>query len=164
MDLLFKRISAPIEVSYTEKHKFAFKEGYFFSNGNLFTRFDQDIRSTQKKIQFLCYVVCSVEPGLYSRGRYGIRLKNVLEVYDTGEHHPSGARFLGIRDISLVPFEPNMIDRGLLSLQEVRVKVKDVLDTYIYCTICTCHSFDIVNDLSENDICFFCFVRNRNDG
>lgn len=56
---------------------------------------------------------------MYKKGRYGIRIKNVLEVYDTGERHPSGARFLGFRDISLVPFEPNMIDRGLLSLQEV---------------------------------------------
>lgn len=60
-----------------------------------------------------------LEPGLYKKGRFGIRLKNVLEVYDTGEHHPSGARFLGFRDISLIPFEPKLIDRGLLSLQEV---------------------------------------------
>lgn len=60
-----------------------------------------------------------IEPGLYSKGRYGIRLKNVLEVYDTDTRHPSGARFLGFRDISLVPFEPTMIDRAMLSLQEV---------------------------------------------
>lgn len=59
------------------------------------------------------------EPGLYKKGLYGIRLKNVLEVYDTGERHPSGARFLGFRDVSLVPFDPKMIDRGLLNIQEV---------------------------------------------
>lgn len=59
------------------------------------------------------------EPGLYKKKEYGIRLKDVLEVYDTGERHPSGARFLGFRDVSLVPFEPKLIDRGILSLQEV---------------------------------------------
>lgn len=62
-----------------------------------------------------------LEPGLYKRGIYGIRLKNVLEVYDTGDRHPSGARFLGFRDVSLVPFEPKLIDRGFLSLQEVNL-------------------------------------------
>lgn len=56
---------------------------------------------------------------MYNEGIYGIRLKNVLEVYDTGDRHPSGARFMGFRDISLVPFDPKLIDRGLLSLQEV---------------------------------------------
>lgn len=60
-----------------------------------------------------------IEPGMYNEGIYGIRLKNVLEVYDTGDRHPSGARFMGFRDISLVPFDPKLIDRGLLSLQEV---------------------------------------------
>lgn len=60
-----------------------------------------------------------IEPGMYNEGIYGIRLKNVLEVYDTGDRHPSGARFMGFRDVSLVPFDPKLIDRGLLSLQEV---------------------------------------------
>lgn len=50
-----------------------------------------------------------LEPGLYKKKEYGIRLKNVLEVYDTGERHPSGARFLGFRDVSLVPFEPKLV-------------------------------------------------------
>lgn len=60
-----------------------------------------------------------IEPGMYNEGIYGIRLKNVLEVYDTGDRHPSGARFMGFRDVSLVPFDSKLIDRGLLSLQEV---------------------------------------------
>lgn len=59
------------------------------------------------------------EPGLYKKGIFGIRLKNVLEVYDTGDRDPSGARFLGFRDASLVPFDSKMIDRGLLSPIEV---------------------------------------------
>lgn len=49
-----------------------------------------------------------------------MRLKNVLEVYDTGKRHDeSGARFLGFRDVSLVPFDMKLIDRGQLSLQDV---------------------------------------------
>lgn len=61
------------------------------------------------------------EPGFYKRGYYGIRLKNVIEVYDTGKRHPSGARFLAFRDVTLVPYESRMIDRGLLSVQEVEI-------------------------------------------
>ncbi|XP_031640663.1 xaa-Pro aminopeptidase 1 [Contarinia nasturtii] len=83
---------SPIKISYAESQKFTFEEGYFFSN----------------------------EPGLYKKGLFGIRLKNVLEVYDTGDRHPSGTRFLGFRDVSLVPFDPKMIDRGLLNIEEKR--------------------------------------------
>lgn len=64
-----------------------------------------------------------IEPGMYNEGIYGIRLKNVLEVYDTGDRHPSGARFMGFRDVSLVPSDPKLIDRGLLSLQEVTFEI-----------------------------------------
>lgn len=51
-----------------------------------------------------------------------MRLKNVLEVYDTGKkQEESGARFLGFRDVSLVPFDMKLIDRGQLSLQDVNL-------------------------------------------
>lgn len=38
---------------------------------------------------------------------------------DTGKVHPSGAKFLSFQDVTLVPFEPKMIDRSLLSAPEV---------------------------------------------
>lgn len=57
---------------------------------------------------------------MYKQSLYGMRLKNVLEVYDTGKRQDeSGARFLGFRDVSLVPFDMKLIDRGQLSLQDV---------------------------------------------
>lgn len=50
---------------------------------------------------------------------FGVRLENVLEVIDTKKQHPSGAKFLRFRDITLVPYEPKLIERALLSTQEV---------------------------------------------
>ncbi|XP_058057335.1 xaa-Pro aminopeptidase ApepP [Anopheles bellator] len=81
---------SPISISYTTKQRFTFKEGYFFSN----------------------------EPGYYKKGAFGIRLENVLEVVDTGKTHPSGNKFLSFQDATLVPFEPKLIDRTLLSVPE----------------------------------------------
>lgn len=63
-----------------------------------------------------------IEPGMYKQTMYGIRLSNVLEVYDTGKRQDeSGPRFFGFRDVSLVPFHMKLIDRGQLSLQEVNL-------------------------------------------
>uniref|UniRef100_A0A2M4CG52 Putative xaa-pro aminopeptidase n=1 Tax=Anopheles darlingi TaxID=43151 RepID=A0A2M4CG52_ANODA len=81
---------SPISISYTTKHRFTFKEGYFFSN----------------------------EPGYYKTGEFGVRLENVLEVIDTGKIHPTGHKFLAFQDVTLVPFEPKLIDRRLLSVPE----------------------------------------------
>lgn len=44
----------------------------------------------------------------------------MLEVIDTGERHPSGERFLAFRDVTLIPFEPKLIDGSLLSAREKR--------------------------------------------
>lgn len=49
-----------------------------------------------------------------------MKLKNVLEVYDTGRVHPSGKKFLAFKDVTLVPFESKLIDGALLSSQEKR--------------------------------------------
>lgn len=69
------------------------------------------------------------EPGAYKHSLYGMRLKNVLEVYDTGKkQEESGARFLGFRDVSLVPFNQKLIDRGQLSLQDVNWEDEIIAD------------------------------------
>lgn len=47
-----------------------------------------------------------------------MKLKNVMEVYDTGKVHPSGKKFLAMKDVTMVPFEPKLIDATLLSSQE----------------------------------------------
>lgn len=62
---------------------------------------------------------------MYKQSLYGIRLKNVLEVYDTGKRHEqSGVRFLGFRDVSLVPFDNKLIDRSALGPQEVHISIE----------------------------------------
>ena len=83
---------APINIAYAAKHRYTFKEGYFFTN----------------------------EPAYYKEKDFGVKLKNVLEVYDTGKVHPSGKKFLAFKDVTLVPFESKLIDRTLLSTQEKR--------------------------------------------
>jgi Xaa-Pro aminopeptidase len=52
-------------------------------------------------------------------GDFGVKLENILEVMDTGERHPSGSRFLAFRDATLVPFEQKLVDRAMMSVQEV---------------------------------------------
>lgn len=73
------------------KHKYVFKDGYFFT----------------------------AAPGFYKKHQFGIRLKNVLEVVDTEDKHINGGNFLAFRVTTLVPFETKLIDRNLLSLHEV---------------------------------------------
>ena len=90
--MMFFNFTAPINIAYTTKHKYVFKEGNFFT----------------------------VAPGYYKNHEYGIRLKNVFEVIDTGDKHFSGAKFLAFRVTTLVPFETKLIDRTLLSVQEVK--------------------------------------------
>ncbi|CAO1403440.1 unnamed protein product [Diamesa hyperborea] len=81
---------SPINIAYTTKYKYTFKDGYFFS----------------------------IAPGYFKPHDFGIRLKNVLEVIDTNVKHPSGSQFLAFRDTTLVPFEAKLIDKTLLSVQE----------------------------------------------
>jgi Xaa-Pro aminopeptidase len=85
--------AAPINIAYTTRHKYVFKDGNFFT----------------------------VAPGFYKHGDFGIRLKNVFEVIDTGDKSDeSSAKFLAFRVSTLVPFETKLIDTTLLSVQEVR--------------------------------------------
>ena len=93
-------ILAPINIAYTTKHKYTFKVGYFFS----------------------------IAPGYYKKNEYGIRLKNVLEVVDTGETHPSNSKFLKFQDTTLIPFDHGLIDKTLMSVQEVGHQILFILN------------------------------------
>lgn len=87
----FCPFTAPINLEYTESNQYLFKDGYFFSTG----------------------------PAFYKQGQFGIRLENVLEVISTEKRLPSGAKFLRFQDMTLVPYDPKLIERALLSSQEV---------------------------------------------
>ncbi|XP_063987718.1 xaa-Pro aminopeptidase ApepP-like isoform X1 [Diachasmimorpha longicaudata] len=54
----------------------------------------------------------SNEPGYYSNGKFGIRLENVLEVV---EAEIKNAKLLKFRDVTLVPYEPKLIDIRMLN-------------------------------------------------
>ncbi|CAD6994422.1 xaa-Pro aminopeptidase 2 [Ceratitis capitata] len=82
----------PISIAYGQEGSYHFKEGYFFSS----------------------------EAGFYHAGEFGVRLKIVLEVVDTGKTHPNGMKFLEFHHVTLVPFEPKLIDPTLLNAMEKR--------------------------------------------
>ncbi|ALC46164.1 CG6225, partial [Drosophila busckii] len=83
----------PISVAYGQNNNFLFKQGYFFSS----------------------------ESGFYKRNDFGVRIKNVLEVLDTDKTTTSGEHFLAFQSVTLVPYEPKLIDGSMLSSDEKRM-------------------------------------------
>uniref|UniRef100_A0A0K8S9Q9 Xaa-Pro aminopeptidase 1 n=1 Tax=Lygus hesperus TaxID=30085 RepID=A0A0K8S9Q9_LYGHE len=80
----------PLMISQDDHPKHKFKDGYFVTDG----------------------------PGYYEEDQYGIRLENVLEVVP----HPKNdtvRKLLTFRSATLVPFEPKLIDRKLLSPKQI---------------------------------------------
>ncbi|XP_028520956.1 xaa-Pro aminopeptidase 1 isoform X2 [Apis cerana] len=60
----------------------------------------------------------SNEPGYYKQGDFGIRLENVLETVVAGKK--GSEIFLKFRDITLVPYEPKLIDNNMLNPSHIR--------------------------------------------
>lgn len=107
-------ISAPINVHYESTNSVKLEPGYFLSVGNIMSR-----TWILKKEIFTPFLFA--EPGYYSESYFGIRLENVLEVVDKPWlKHMSSRSFLGFVDVSLVPFEPKLINRTLLNSYHVR--------------------------------------------
>lgn len=56
---------------------------------------------------------------------------------DTGNKHPHGERFLALKDVTLVPFEPKLIDRALMSapekkwLNEYNARIREEVGKYL---------------------------------
>ncbi|KAI7824315.1 Creatinase/aminopeptidase [Gamsiella multidivaricata] len=60
------------------------------------------------------------EPGYYEDGRFGIRIENVLVVRKAQTRHRFGGKeYYGFDHITFVPIQTKMIDRTLLSREEV---------------------------------------------
>ena len=64
--------------------------------------------------------VVSNEPGVYLEGKFGIRIENLVEVCGN-----SGSNELFLRDLTLCPYDTDIIDAKLLSAEE-----KNQIDTY----------------------------------
>lgn len=60
-------------------------------------------------------VVCSIEPGYYVDGEFGIRLENVAYV----AHHPAYHDFLKFKTLIYVSWEDELIERSLLAPEEI---------------------------------------------
>jgi Xaa-Pro aminopeptidase len=84
--------TAPINLAHPSD------DNLFFKDGNFFT----------------------VSPSFFKEGDFGIKLRNVFEVVDTGKENFSGAKFLKFRLATLVPFDNRLIELGLLTTREVR--------------------------------------------
>ncbi|RZB41166.1 xaa-Pro aminopeptidase 1-like, partial [Asbolus verrucosus] len=60
----------------------------------------------------------SNEPGFYKEDDFGIRLENVMEVVEKNLPRVDGISFLGFKVVTLVPYEPKLIDLSLLSFRQ----------------------------------------------
>ena len=63
-------------------------------------------------------MVLSDEPGIYKEGSHGIRIENLLAVQKA--FTTDFGTFLSFETLSLVPYERKLIDRGLLTDEEIR--------------------------------------------
>ena len=67
-------------------------------------------------------MVLSNEPGYYENNWGGIRLENLYVVKKAQglPEHPGGKGWLAFETLTLIPFEPRLIDRDLLSVDELQ--------------------------------------------
>lgn len=68
-------------------------------------------------------MIISNEPGLYREGQYGIRIENLVAVKQTAKS--SFGNFLGFEVLTLAPFERKLINKNLLTNEEI-----EMVDTY----------------------------------
>ncbi len=62
-------------------------------------------------------MLTSNEPGYYKTGEYGIRIENLILCVEAGQ--TESGRFLKFDTLTLFPIDTNLIDRSLLSPQEI---------------------------------------------
>ena len=81
----------------------------------------QSISPVSHDVSLQAGMVLSNEPGYYEKNWGGIRLENLylIQKVDSLPEHPSGNGWLGFEALTLVPFDRNLIDRNLLSAEEL---------------------------------------------
>ena len=65
-------------------------------------------------------MILSIEPGIYLEGKLGIRLENLVYVKKHKKRARQNREFLEFETLTLVPFEKNLIEKKLLSADELR--------------------------------------------
>lgn len=74
----------------------------------------QNISLASYGTKFAAGMVISNEPGFYQPGEFGIRIENMMYVKET-----TNGNFLEFAMLTLVPYEKNLIDKDLLSKDEL---------------------------------------------
>ena len=64
-------------------------------------------------------MLLSNEPGYYKEEEYGIRIENLILVKESGEDMESHKPILEFETVSLVPFDPKLISKSLLTAEEL---------------------------------------------
>mmetsp|Transcript_2766 Transcript_2766/g.3846 ORF Transcript_2766/g.3846 Transcript_2766/m.3846 type:complete len:622 (+) Transcript_2766:63-1928(+) len=71
-------------------------------------------------------MIVSNEPGYYLKGKFGVRIENLLEIYKTDLRNEEMRQdFLAFRPLTLVPLQQDLVDVNLMSHEEL-----DWLDDY----------------------------------
>ena len=78
----------------------------------------QSIRTNLVDVRLVPGMVMSNEPGLYKTGEYGIRTENLLLVVEAQKTEDFG-NFLAFEPLTLFPYDLQLIDRSMLSDEEV---------------------------------------------
>jgi Xaa-Pro aminopeptidase len=84
-------------------------------------------------------MILSNEPGYYREGEYGIRLENLVLVTPQEPIEGGTREMMGFETLTLVPFDCRLIDKGLLTGEElawlnayhaeVRQKIEPLLES-----------------------------------
>ncbi len=71
------------------------------------------------KIPLMPGMILSIEPGFYLKGKLGIRLENLVYVKKSKKERWQKREFLKFETLTLVPFEKSLIEKKLLSKDEL---------------------------------------------
>jgi len=78
-------------------------------------------------------MICSNEPGYYKEGAYGIRIENLVLVTEAEKLAGGEREMMGFETLTLVPIDRRLIDKSLLSAEEIRwldayhARVRDII-------------------------------------
>ncbi len=100
-----------------------FRETYFHGTGHgvgcclSVHEGPMSISSRANGVALMPGMILSVEPGLYREGLWGIRIENLVKVSKFGKSE--AGRFYRFQTITFMPYERRLIDKALLSPEEI---------------------------------------------
>lgn len=87
--------------------------GLYIGNSSRITKVAEDADLTEG-------IFITNEPGYYEDGKFGIRIENLmLSVPVKTPYHFGGQQFLGFETVALIPIQRKMIEKSLLSEEEI---------------------------------------------